>query len=397
MIATCPHCQNGFYISPDLAGNVVTCSKCKKQVRAPDRRLRGNSAPEVPSDGIPMAIIAETRAEAEERLKTETEARAEAEKKLKEAIEAKSKAEEQAKIDSKARAEAQEQLKAEVQSRSAMEARLSAETEAKTKAEEAVLAEKRAREELETRLKAEVEARSNVDTQTGAENRDLAELEAKLKDAVRAKDELELKLKDDDVNRVRAEARAESESQAKTQIEELLQAEVEARVKAESQAKAEAIAKKKAQTRLDEEVEAREKAEHEAVTAKTRLRDAEVAAIAMSPFNLEKGLMRLTFVLSFVFAGIAGLIAFRNGYIIWSHFDRPIRLPWSGEPMYLPIVLIAFCVGGFVAAWAAYLVAVFVIRGFRQPSMLKAKKHHQPELKDEEVVSSSECKMWRSS
>jgi len=355
MIATCPHCQNGFYIGPDLAGNVVTCSKCKKQVRAPDRRLRGDTAPEVPSDGIPMAILAETRAEAEERLKTETEARIEVEKRLKEAIEAKS------------------------------------------KAEEAVLAERRAREELEARLKAEAEARSKAGTQTEAENQDHAELEGKLKDAVRARDELELKLKDADVNRVRAETRAQSESQAKAQIEELLQAEVEARVKAESQAKAEAIAKKKAQTRLDEEIEAREKAEQEAVAAKTRLRDAEVAAIAMSPLNLDRGLMRLTFVLSFVFAAIAGLIAFRNGYIIWSHFDRPVRLPWSSEPMYLPIVLIAFCVGGFVAAWAAYLVAIFVIKGFRQPSVLKAKKHHQPELKDEEVVSSGECKMWRSS
>jgi predicted Zn finger-like uncharacterized protein len=285
MIATCPHCQNGFYISPDLAGNVVTCSKCKKQVRTPDRRLRGDSAQEIPSDGIPMAILAESKAEVEERLKTETEARAEAEKKLKESLEAKT----------------------------------------------------------------------------------------------------------------RAEELAESESQAKTRIEQLMQAEVEARVKAESQAKVEAIARKKAQTQLNDEVEAREKAEEEAAKAKTKLRDAEIAAIVMSPINLDRGLIRLAFVLSLVCAGIAGLIAFRNGYIIWSHFDRPVRLPWSGEPVYLPIVLIAFCVAGFAAAWVAYLVVIFVINGFRQPSVIKEKKKRRPEPKDEEVVSSGECKMWRSS
>jgi hypothetical protein len=299
MIATCPHCQNGFYISPDLAGNIVTCSKCKKQVRAPDRRLRGDGAPEVPNDGIPMAIVAETRAEAEERLKAEAEARFEVEKRLKEAIEAKSRAEEQAKTDSQARAEAEERLKKEVQSRAAMEARLSAEMDARTKAE--------------------------------------------------------------------------------------------------SQAKAEAIAKKKAQTQLQEEVEAREKAEQEAAAAKTRLKDAEIAAIAMSPINLDKGLVRLTFVLSFVCAGVAGLIAFRNGYIIWSHFDRPVRLPWFNGPVYLPIVLIAFCVGGFIAAWVAYLIATFVIKGFRWPGVIKEKKHHRPGPQVEEVVSSGEGGMWRSS
>jgi len=362
MIATCPHCQNGFYIGPDLAGNIVTCSKCKKQVRAPDRRLRGDSAPEVPNDGIPMAILAETRAEAEERLKTETEARIEAEKKLKEALEAKTRAEEQAKVDSQARAEVEERLKTEVQLRSAVEAQLSAEIETKTK----------------------------------AESQDLAELEGKLKEAARAKDELELKLKDADANRVRAEALAEGESQAKTRIEQLMQTEVEARVKAESQAKAEAIARKKAQTQLNDEVEAREKAEEEAAKAKTKLRDAAVAAIAMSPINLDKGLMRLTFVLSFIFAGVAGLIAYRNGYIIWSHFDRPVRLPLFSGPVYIPVVLIAFCVGGFAAAWVAYLVAIFVIKGFRQPSVIKEKKQHRPEPKDEEVVSSG-GKMWRSS
>ena len=243
-------------------------------------------------------------------------------------------------------------------------------------------------------MRSAVEAQLSAATKT--ESQDYAELEEKLKDAVRAKDELELKLKDADATKVRAEALAESESQTKANIEQLLQAEVEARVKAESQAKAEAIARKKAQTQLNDEVEAREKAEQETAAAKTRLRDAEVAAITMSPINLDRGLMRLAFVLSFIFAGVAGLIAYRNGYIIWSQFDRPVRLPLFSEPVYLPIVLIAFCVGGFAAAWVAYLVAIFVIKGFRQPSVIKEKKHRRPEPKDEEVVSSG-GKMWRSS
>ncbi len=112
MIATCPHCQSGFYISSEMAGMVLNCSKCKKQVRAPDRR--GCAPGPLSDDGIPAAILAETRAEAEEHLKNETEARFELEKKIKDALDARTKAELQAKIDSQARQEAEERLKQEV-------------------------------------------------------------------------------------------------------------------------------------------------------------------------------------------------------------------------------------------------------------------------------------------
>jgi predicted Zn finger-like uncharacterized protein len=135
MIATCPHCQSGFYIASDLAGAVVKCSKCKKEVRAPDRRGCAPGPLSQPNDGIPMAILAETRAEAEEHLKNETEARFELEKKIKEALEAKTKAELQAKTDAQAKQEAEERLKQEISARAAIEAKSSTETEARLKAE----------------------------------------------------------------------------------------------------------------------------------------------------------------------------------------------------------------------------------------------------------------------
>lgn len=36
MIASCPHCDNQFYVSVDLSGNMVECSRCKKEVQAPE-------------------------------------------------------------------------------------------------------------------------------------------------------------------------------------------------------------------------------------------------------------------------------------------------------------------------------------------------------------------------
>jgi hypothetical protein len=36
MIALCPHCDNEFYVPVELGGTNVKCSKCKKQVQAPE-------------------------------------------------------------------------------------------------------------------------------------------------------------------------------------------------------------------------------------------------------------------------------------------------------------------------------------------------------------------------
>ncbi|MFH1369666.1 MAG: MJ0042-type zinc finger domain-containing protein [Planctomycetota bacterium] len=331
MIATCPHCQSGFYITPDLAGKVINCSKCKKQVRAPDRRAGGLSSQAPPGDGIPMAIVAETRGEVEERLKIETEAKQEAEKNLKQALEAKALAEEKAKAESQARAELEEKLKAV--------------------AEGGIITDPQVMADIEARLKEETEAR----------------------------------------------AKAESKSAAKADIEKLLQAELEARTKAESQLKAEASAKRKIQAQLEEEIKAKENAEKTAATAKARLREVEASAIFRQPVNLCRGLKRLTFILSPVAAIIAGMIAYNHGYVILSPFDRPVHLPLFEEPVYLPLMTMAFSLAGFVAAWFAYLVAIFIIRGFRQPMVTVPSKRQPPQKKTEEIACAVGHKMWRSS
>ena len=383
MIATCPHCQSGFYISSEMAGAVIKCSKCKKEVRAPDRRGCAPGPLSQADDGIPAAVLAETRAEAEEHLKNETEARFELEKKIKDALDAKTKAELQAKIDSQARQEAEERLKQEVMARAAIEAKFLTETDAGTKAEESAMAEKQARENFEEKLKAETEARLKADAQIDTISRDLAEVKAKLKETEEA--------------RMEAETRAVKEAEVKGQLEQRLQAETEAKVKAESQAKAEAIAKKKYQSQAESEASARIKMEQELEAVKTRTRDAETAARVRKPINLTKGLARLTFILSFVAAGVGGYIAYINGYVISSHFDRPMHLPMFSRPVYLPVNLIAISIGSFIAAWVAFLIIFFIIKGFSRSSVTKIKTITRSEPMVEETVSAGEGRMWRSS
>ena len=276
MIATCPHCQSGFYIASELAGAVVTCSKCKKQVRAPDRRGCAPGPLSEANDGIPVAMLAETRAEAEEHLKNETEARFELEKKIKDSLEAKAKAEFQAKIDAQARQEAEERLKQEVSARAAIEAKLLTETDARRKVEESAMAEKQARGNFEEKLKTETEARLKADVQVEAISRELAEVKTKLTEAEDARKE--------------AEARVVKETEAKGQLEQRLQAETESKIKAESQAKAEALAKKKYQSQAESETEAITKLEQELEAVKTRIRDAKVATRVRRPINITKGL-----------------------------------------------------------------------------------------------------------
>ena len=397
MIATCPHCQSGFYIASDLAGKVVTCSKCKMQVRAPERR--GAGPPEQHNDGIRMATLAETRSEVEERLKSESESKFNIEKRLKDALVAMAKAEEQSKVDLQARQETEARLKIEFQARTAIEAKLLTETDARVKAEESALATQQARVELEARLKAETEARAKAQEEAETFLKTSIETETKLKDAVRASRELELKLRDEEVNKMKAETRADGEAESRTKMEQQLEAQTEAKTEAENQAKTESQTKRRMQKQIEEEIQARERIEQEAAAMKVRLRDAEVATLIREPFNINKGLMRLTVVLSFVTAWLGGWFAYTNGYVIWSRFDRPVHLPWFNGPVYLPLVLIAFCVAGFVAAWAAYLLAIFIIKGFRQQSGSGRKKHqkHEPQVVTEELVSAGQFKPWRSS
>jgi phage shock protein PspC (stress-responsive transcriptional regulator) len=132
---------------------------------------------------------------------------------------------------------------------------------------------------------------------------------------------------------------------------------------------------------------------------KNHVRNTEIASLLREPFNLNKGLMRLTIILSFVTAWLGGWFAYNNGYVIWSRYDRPVRLPFFSESVMLPLVLIAFCVAGFVAAWLAYLIAIFIIKGFRRPSRsgTNRRRHPGPDAVVEEVISVGEHKIWRSS
>ncbi len=383
MIATCPHCQSGFYIASELAGAVVKCSKCKKQVRAPDRRGCAPGLLSEANDGIPVAILAETRAEAEEHLKNETEARFELEKKIKDSLDAKAKAEFQAKIDAQARQEAEERLKQEVSARAAIEAKLLTETDARRKAEESAMAEKQARENFEEKLKTETEARLKADVQVEAISRQLAEVKAKLTEAEDARKE--------------AEARVVKEAEAKGQLEQRLQAETEAKIKAESQAKAEAFAKKKYQSQAESEAAVIIKLEQELEAAKAKIRDAKVAASVRKPINITKGLVRLTFILSLVAAGTGGYIAYINGYIINSHYDRPMYLPMFSKAVYLPINLIAISVGSYIAVWVVFLILLFVIKGFCRSNSAKIKTITRTEPMAEETYVAGEGRVWRSS
>ncbi|MGA2069746.1 MAG: MJ0042-type zinc finger domain-containing protein [Sedimentisphaerales bacterium] len=383
MIATCPHCQSGFYISSEMAGTVIKCSKCKKEVRAPDRRGCAAGPLTVPNDGIPMAILAETRAEAEEHLKNETEARFELEKQIKSSLDAKAKAEFQAKIDVQARQEAEERLKREVGARAAIEAKLLTETDARTKAEESAMAEKQAREELEEKLKTETEARLKEDVQVEVISRELAEVKAKLKESEDARTE--------------AETRAVKEAEARGQLGQQLQAETGAKIKAESQAKAEAIAKKKYQSQAESEASLRIKLEQELEAVKLRIRDAQAEASEHRPVDIVKGLTRLTLILSLAAACISGYIAYINGYVINSHFDRPMRLPMFTKAVYLPVDLIIISVGSYVATWVVFLILLFVIKGFGRQDSTKIKPIARSEPMVEEAVPAGEGRMWRSS
>lgn len=354
MIAICPHCQSGFYISSEMAGAVVICSKCKKQVRAPDRRTRASDSLSEANNGIPVATLAENRAEVEEHLKGETEARFELEKKIKDSLDAKAKAELQAKIDAQARQEAEERLKQEVSARAAIEAKLLTETDARRKTEESVMAEKQTRESFEEKLKIETEAKLKADVQVEEISRELADVRAKLKEAEDARKE--------------AETRAIEEAEVKGQLEQRLEVETQAKIKAESQAKAEALAKKKYQLEAESEATARTKLEEDIEAIRARIQG---AAISRKPVDVTKGLMRLAFIVSLVAAGVGGYIAYTNGYVINSHYDRPTRLPMFSDEVYLPINLIAISAGCYAATWIVFMILLFVIKGFRRPKPTK--------------------------
>ncbi|MBN2019044.1 MAG: hypothetical protein JW749_02330 [Sedimentisphaerales bacterium] len=443
MIATCPHCQSGFYISPDLAGNVINCSKCKKQVRAPDRRARGLSSSEPPpDDGIPVAIIAETRAEVEERLKTETEAKREleqrfqkeeqalaeiqaqlaketearrkaeqaalglveklkdagvkvsdseiesikgsaaaAQKKLQEAIEARTKAEQQATSESKAKTEAQEQLKQTLQAKTDLESTLSTETQARKKAEEAAQLDRQNIAALEAKLKVESEARLRAESLKGKDGEGLAQLEEKLLEAEAA--------------RAKFESQAKTESEFRAKMENQVKEEKELRLRLESQWKAEIMANRKIQSQLEADTKAKETAELQIEELQAQIKAIELAATSKKSGSKTRGLAALTFMFSLITAAAAGYIAYLSGYIINSNYDRPVQLPGFQQPVYLPINLVAITLAGFVSAWVLYLIERLILSSTRPSRPAKKQQIIAPQA--EETVPFGEAKLWRSS
>jgi hypothetical protein len=96
-----------------------------------------------------------------------------------------------------------------------------------------------------------------------------------------------------------------------------------------------------------------------------------------------------------VLAGGAGYYAYINGYIINSHFDRPVHLPMFDKPVYLPVNLIAFCVCGFLAAWGIYLLQFIIGSGSNKPRAAQKQYPQQPTV--EETMAFGAKKLWRSS
>jgi predicted Zn finger-like uncharacterized protein len=427
MIATCPHCQSGFYIVPDLAGQVITCSKCKKQVRAPDRR--GIITP-AHNDGIPMALLAETRAEIEERLKLEGEARIEAEKKLNDATETRIKAEQLVQELSQGKAQLEAALKETVAAKQDLIERLNTAGNAQTDDEKSALikTEIAAREKteenlrdaelkaatLEEKLKIETQKLMRAEEKLDAEKSVHAEVQERLKTEQQAHSQTEEKLRTEISARATAEAEAaaeaklraglerrlEAQTKAKDELEEQIRIELQARTKTEAQVKTETMARMRVQSQVEADAGKLAKLEQELANAKTKLTDTHHTIIRKGSMNLDKGLLRMAAVLS-IAAGVGGaLFALHNGYIINSHFDRPMILPFFKQPRLLPLNLIGITFASFALVWVGYLLVKFILRGFGGNVTAKAKKLPKVEISTpapEEAVAFGSSRIWRSS
>ena len=426
MIATCPHCKNGFYIVPDMAGEVVTCSKCKKKVRAPDRRGPSAGPPTHPDDGIPSATLEETRAELEERLKNETETRLEAETKLSEIEKAKVQAENLSKQQGERLAQLERECKGLAEEKASLAERLKKVGDAQTDNQKTEL------------IEAEIAAREKAEGVARELESKIAALEEEVKAAGAAKEQVEQRLAEAEKQITEAqqqyqqEAKAHqttqmklsAESQGKAGVEVRLNAEIEKRTKAEkelgnkaelaekvarqsksieqmeTQLKAETSARLRTQAQLEQEVEKRNKMQKE--VAMMHMRPGpdtpKETKVVEKPRDYHKGVLRLVMVLSIMAAVAGGVFAYNNGYIINSHFDRPKALPFFDRPQLLPINLILISLAAFAAVWVLYLPVRFVLKGFGS----KAKPTEKIAAKKVPVETQSELKpnfaqgMWRS-
>jgi hypothetical protein len=393
MIATCPHCKNGFYIVPDMAGEVVTCSKCKKKVRAPDRRGQGGNAPKPPDDGIPIAIIEETREEIEERLKIEAEARVTAETRLAEIEEAKVKAEDLSRQRGEKLAQLEKELKELAEAKTSLMERLKTIGEVKADGQKTALIEA----EIAAREKAEGVAREleskiiTLEEQLQIHKAAVEQAQQQLRDAERQITEAQQKYQQEARAHQTTQQKLASESQTRAGVEARLNAEIEKRTKAdnelrnktdlaekfekhrklmeqlESQLKAETSARLRTQAQLEQEVEKRNKMQKEVAMMQMRTETHQETRIVEQPMNYQKGVLRLVLVLSVMAAIAGGIFEYYYGYanyIINRYFDKSSILEYVNQPHLVPINLLLFGVAGFIAVWVLYLPVRFVLKGF---------------------------------
>jgi hypothetical protein len=424
MIATCPHCKNGFYIVPDMAGEVVTCSKCKKKVRAPDRRVKGFAAPKQADDGIPVAAIEETREEMEERLKIEAEARMEAETKLAEVEGAKVKAEELSRQQGEKLAQLEKELKELAGAKASLVERLKTVGEAQADGQKSALIEaeiaarekaERAARELESKIAAleeELKTRMTAKEQTEQQLRDaekrVPEAEQKYQQEARAHQATQMKLSAESHTRAGVEARlkaeierrtkAENELKDKSELAEQIEKERQSISRLEAQLKAETGARLRSQAQLEQEVEKRNKMQKEVAMMQMQADEHKEMSVVEQPRDYQKGLLRIVMVLSVMAAIAGGVFAYNNGYIINSHYDRPMPVPFFEKPQLVPINLMLISLAAFVLVWAIYLPVKFVISGFN-PAPKAAVKNPKKEAPPVETQSEPQPQfahgMWR--
>jgi hypothetical protein len=413
-----------------MAGEVVTCSKCKKKVRAPDRRVKGFAAPKQTDDGIPVAAIEETRSEMEGRLKNEEEARIDAERKLIEIEGAKAQAEELSRQQGEKLARLEKKLKELADAKSSLVERLKVER-LKTVGEAQEDGQKSAL------IEAEITAREKAERAARKLESKIAALEEELKTQGIAKEQTEQQLRDAEKQvpeaeqKYQQEARAHqatqmklsAESQAKAGVEAQLKAEIERRTKAENelkdknelaeqvgkqqesisrleaQLKAETGARLRSQAQLEQEVEKRNKMQKEVAMMQMQADAHKEMRVTEKPRDYQKGLLRLVMVLSVMAAIAGGVFAYNNGYIINSHYDRPMPVPFFAKPQLVPINLMLISLAVFMSVWAIYLLVRFVVSGFNpapKAAVKNPKKEAPPIETQSELQPQFSHGMWRS-
>jgi hypothetical protein len=105
----------------------------------------------------------------------------------------------------------------------------------------------------------------------------------------------------------------------------------------------------------------------------------------------------LTFILSILAAVAGGYLAYINGYIINSNYDRPMHLPFFKRAVYLPVDLIIISVCSYVAVWIVFLILLFIIKGFGRSGSAKTKTTASSVPIAEETYVAGVGRIWRSS